>query len=139
MGSRRFLPMPISAPIDEEWLRRNREQLWAEAIELEGRGRHEYNANNPHVKRGEEKFPDIMLDDQEIQDELAELGRKHMKEGVKLSPSLDYEPKLRVLMDQPFVLRRSGKTFVIGDDVRNYLGVNIGLDRYGIHQSSKDT
>jgi putative DNA primase/helicase len=83
-GNRRFLPMPLYDYVDEDWLIINKDQLWAEIVELEERGGREYVENNPYVKRGEEKFADIFLPKGPY-DESDELGAKHMKEGVTLS------------------------------------------------------
>ena len=56
---------------------------------MEQRGRDAYQAynsnNNITVPRGDEKYPDIFLP-AELYEELAELGKKHMKEGITLSP-----------------------------------------------------
>ena len=41
-GNRRFIPIKIYDYINEAWLRNNRDQLWAEIVELERRGRLDY-------------------------------------------------------------------------------------------------
>jgi hypothetical protein len=120
-GNRRFLPMPIHGYINHDWLRQNKDQLWAEVKELEERGRSEYYGD--HSKDGAEKFPDMFLSE-EYWEELADLCAKHMKEGVKLSPSLSYKRLLRDLINQPFIIKTAGQTRAIGDDVRKYLNIS---------------
>jgi hypothetical protein len=65
-GNRRFIPMPISGEINEKLLRKVRDQIWAEAVELERVGRLAYyeqmRQEGVPVEEGDEKFPDIMLD-----------------------------------------------------------------------------
>ena len=90
-GNRRFIPMPVQEPISEPWLRDNCEQLWAEVVELEKRGRSDYYTEHPEVLRGEEIFPDIFLPE-EFWEEAAELQRAHMKEGAV---PISYESMLR--------------------------------------------
>ena len=64
-GNRRFIPMPISGEINEKLLRQVRDQIWAEAVELERIGRLAYyekmRQEGIPVEEGDEKFPDIML------------------------------------------------------------------------------
>jgi hypothetical protein len=128
-GNRRFIPMPLYDYIDEDWLRMNREQLWAEIIELEERARWGYfkemEEKNISLKDGEEKFTDIFLPPEHF-DALAELCQRHMKDGISLSPSLFYERLLKDLINQPFVLKTATQVRVLGDDVRKYLRVSEG-------------
>jgi hypothetical protein len=123
-GHRRLHPMPLYSYIDETWLRQNRDQLWAEAIELEERGRSDYYADNISrnitVQRNDEKFPDIFLPE-EFWEEAAELGRRHMKEGVALT---SYEHLLNNLINQSFVITTPKATLVLLDDLRPYLHIS---------------
>jgi hypothetical protein len=41
-GNRRFIPMPILGEINEKLLRQERDQIWAEAVQLEAQGRLAY-------------------------------------------------------------------------------------------------
>jgi hypothetical protein len=84
------------------------------------------------MQRGEEKFPDIFLPS-EYWEELAELGRRHMKEDVKL---ISYETLLKDLINQLFVIRDSRKTFVLLDDLRPYLHIS---ERQRISKSKEVT
>jgi Virulence-associated protein E len=119
-GNRRFIPMHVNDYIDDKWLRDNRDQLWAEIVELELRSRLEYYAANPGMQKDQEKFPDIFLP-QEFWDEAEELQRRHMKPDVAL---ISYETKLKDLIDQPFVIKEATVTWVKVDDIRKYLGVS---------------
>jgi Virulence-associated protein E len=119
-GNRRFLPMPLYDYMNEDWLRDNRDQLWSEVLEIEQRGQKEYYDNHPGMRRGEEKFPDIFLPE-EYWEEAAELGRRHMKQGVVLT---SYESLLKDLINQLFVIREPKATFVLLDDLRPYLHIS---------------
>jgi Virulence-associated protein E len=123
-GHRRFHPMPLYSYIDETWLRQNRDQLWAEVIELEERGRSDYYddniSRNITVQRNDEKFPDIFLPE-EFWEEAAELGRRHMKGDVALT---SYGNLLNNLINQSFVITTPKATFVLLDDLRPYLHIS---------------
>jgi hypothetical protein len=119
-GNRRFLPMPLYGYVDEVWLRDNRDQLWADVLELEQRGQRAYYDEHPGMRRGEEKFPDIFLPE-EFWEEAAELGKKHMVKGVALT---SYETLLKDLINQLFVIREPKKIFVLLDDLRPYLHIS---------------
>jgi predicted P-loop ATPase len=119
-GNRRFIPIKIYDYIDEDWLRVNRDQIWAEIVELEEQGRSAYYASNPGIQQDNEKFPDIFLPE-EFYEQAEALQRKHMKADVAL---ISHESLLRDLIDQPFVIRGTKQTYVLAEDVRKYLGVS---------------
>lgn len=125
-GNRRFIPMRIYDYIDEKWLRANRDQLWAEVVELEERGRLDYyketGKNNITMRQDEEKFPDIFLP-QEFYEEAEQLQQKHMKLGIK---PISHESMLLDLIKQPFVVKEPKLTWVKMDDVRKYLHISDG-------------
>lgn len=119
-GNRRFIPMRVYNPIDEPWIRANRDQLWAEAVELERQGRHTYYEENANIPKNDEKFPDIFLPEG-FYEEAAQLQQKHMRSGIM---PISYESMLADLINQPFVIREPKITWVKADDVRTYLHIS---------------
>ena len=101
-------------------MRDNRDQLWAEVLELEHRGQRAYYDEHPGMRKGEEKFPDIFLPE-EFWAEAAELCKRHMVKGVALT---SYETLLNDLINQLFVIREPKGTFVLLDDLRPYLHIS---------------
>jgi Virulence-associated protein E len=67
-GNRRFIPFYLTAKIDTDLLRKEKNQIWAEAVELERIGRLKYEtemrARNIPVDPNDEVYPDIMLEEQ---------------------------------------------------------------------------
>ena len=76
-GNRRFAPMQVLGMMDLDLLRKERDQIWAEAVELERIGREKYEAEmrtkGVPVNPGDEIYPDIMLE------------QKYWDEGKKLT------------------------------------------------------
>ncbi len=66
-GNRRFAPMKLKGPMDISLLRQERDQIWAEVVELERVGRVAYEkemrAKNIPINVGDEVYPDIMLEE----------------------------------------------------------------------------
>lgn len=66
-GNRRFLPLYIPEMIDINLLRQERDQIWAEVVELERIGRLDYEAEmrskNIPINPDDEVYPDIMLEE----------------------------------------------------------------------------
>jgi predicted P-loop ATPase len=62
-GNRRFIPFYILASIDIDLLRQEKDQIWAEAVELERIGREKYEAEmrtkNIPINPNDEVYPDI--------------------------------------------------------------------------------
>ena len=108
--------MRIYDYIDEKWLRANRDQLWAEVVELEERGRLDYyketGKNNITMRQDEEKFPDTSSPKNE---EAEQLQQKHMKLGIK---PISHGIMLLDLIKQQFVVKEPKLTWVKMDDVR---------------------
>jgi hypothetical protein len=66
-GNRRFIPFYLKGAIDINFLRQERDQIWAEVVELERIGRGKYEAEmrtkNVPVNPDDEVYPDIMLEE----------------------------------------------------------------------------
>jgi hypothetical protein len=66
-GNRRFIPFYLMEKIDTDLLRQERDQIWAEIVELERAGRAAYEAEmrtrKIPVNPGDEVYPDIMLEE----------------------------------------------------------------------------
>jgi hypothetical protein len=71
-GNRRFIPMLVLAMMDIDLLRQERNQIWAQVVELERAGREKYESEmrtkNIPVNPGDEVYPDIMLEERYWQD-----------------------------------------------------------------------
>lgn len=67
-GNRRFIPFHLTAKMDIDLLRQEKDQIWAEVVELERIGREKYEAEmrskNIPIHLDDEVYPDIMLEEQ---------------------------------------------------------------------------
>jgi hypothetical protein len=125
-GNRRFIPMPILGEINERMLRQERDQIWAEAVELEKVGRLEYfqkmRQEGIPIEEGDEKFPDIMLDPKFYGD-AALLQNDARVEN-------EYQDLVADVIFQPFIRFEGGKmsatVYALSEDIRIHLGVSPG-------------
>jgi hypothetical protein len=126
-GNRRFIPMPISGEIDEKLLRQLRDQIWAEAVELERVGRLAYyekmRQEGIPVEEGDEKFPDIMLDPRFYNDAAL------LQSDARVEN--EYQEMVADVIFQSFVHFEERTTewatvYVLSEDIRLYLGIHPG-------------
>jgi hypothetical protein len=125
-GNRRFIPMPISGEIDEKLLRQLRDQIWAEAVELENVGRLAYyekmRQEGIPVEEGDEKFPDIMLDPKFYNDAAL------LQSDARVEN--EYQEMMADVIFQSFVhfeqKRDRATAYVLEEDIRLHLGISPG-------------
>jgi predicted P-loop ATPase len=125
-GNRRFIPMPISGEIDEKLLRQLRDQIWAEAVELEKVGRLAYyekmRQEGIPVEEGDEKFPDIMLDPKFYNDAAL------LQSDARVEN--EYQEMVADVIFQSFVhfeqKRDRATAYVLSEDIRLHLGISPG-------------
>jgi predicted P-loop ATPase len=134
-GNRRFIPMPIFGEIDERLLRQVRDQIWAEAVELEKVGRLAYydkmRSDGVPVEEGDEKFPDIMLDPK-FYDDAALLQSEARVDNEYLEMVADVIFQSFVHFDERKMIQDGKETitsvtiYVLSEDIRLHLGVSPG-------------
>ena len=134
-GNRRFIPMPISGEINEKLLRQERDQIWAEAVELEKVGRLEYfqkmRQEGIPIEEGDEKFPDIMLDPKFYgdaallqSDARVENEYQEMVADVIFQSFVHFEEKTAIKDGKTIIV--SATVYVLSEDVRLHLGISPG-------------
>jgi virulence-associated protein E len=122
-GNRRFIPFYLNAKIDVDSLRQERNQIWAEAVELERIGRLKYEAEmltkNIPVNPNDEVYPDIMLEEQYWSTATTLQDQAKKKTG--------YEELLSHVLFWPDVFwqKKDGycRISVFSDDIKARLGV----------------
>ena len=134
-GNRRFIPMPISGEINEKLLRQERDQIWAEAVELERVGRLAYyekmRQEGIPVEEGDEKFPDIMLDPKFYDDAAllqsdarVENEYQEMVADVTFQQFVHFEEKTAIKDGKSIII--SATIYVLSEDIRLHLGISPG-------------
>jgi Virulence-associated protein E len=134
-GNRRFIPMPILGEINEKLLRQERDQIWAEAVQLEAQGRLAYyetmRQEGIPVEEGDEKFPDIMLNPKFYGDPaLLQSDARVENEYREMVADVIFQPFVQIEDSTAIKDGKSATTsvtiYVLSEDIRMYLNINPG-------------